>query len=209
MPAPVEQNINVLIYGPALRNRRHAIIASSLHTSIKWLRNEDGEVVLRPIMYLVPLLKDQWECWSWSTKWMFECTMPLYREADWRIWQSMALDEIPPGNRAETRADFRKCGPAGLFCIRAIIRDIRMVVYNRALCPMGEFKMRAAAYPGLHGVRKDVPRDIRIRIYTVVFKHNLSPHLKYFQVCSRNASHLIIFTQLSILTYMFLFSKLI
>jgi len=23
---------------------------------------------------------------------MFECTMPLYHEADWSIWQSMILD---------------------------------------------------------------------------------------------------------------------
>jgi len=55
----------------------------------------------------------------------------------------------------------------------------RSEVYNRALCPTGEFKMRAAANPGLHGVRKDV-RIVSI-FSSVLFKYNLSIHLKHFQ----------------------------
>lgn len=64
-----------------------------------------------------------------------------------------------------------------------------MEVHSRALCPAGEFKMRAAAYPGLHGSAKRCSRGIRIRICIVVFKYNLSPHLKRFEISPRlNAS---------------------
>lgn len=71
---------------------------------------------------------------------MFECTMPLYHEADWRIWQSMALDEIPPGNRAEMCRQTFINATAGLFCIRGDNPRYGMEVYNRALRPHGRIQ---------------------------------------------------------------------
>lgn len=71
---------------------------------------------------------------------MFECMMALYHEADWCIWQSMVeLDAVPPGIALRCKQSFINA-MSGLFCIRAIIRDIARKFITARYAPRANSK---------------------------------------------------------------------